>query len=231
MPHQGADIARETCCRSPAAVNAHPLNDSLGRVWTGTLCQSRRCASMGKYGTHKGPCMDDVISKLTPAQALKIVERLGRKGGKIREAVLTEAMNVLTEIDVDETADEVVAALESIDVQDCWDRSGNSRDGYTSPDEAAAEIIEEELQPFFDQVERYHEMGRSKKRLIAWESSSEFTAMSGSPSRSSENGLRTFQPNVVTSCWTSGENEIEKRPATMRCTSLSARIVQSGPNG
>ncbi len=40
--------------------------------------------------------MDDVISKLTAAKALKIVERLGRKGGKIREAVLTEAMNVLT---------------------------------------------------------------------------------------------------------------------------------------
>jgi len=30
VPHQGADMARETCCRSPAAVNAHPLNDSLG---------------------------------------------------------------------------------------------------------------------------------------------------------------------------------------------------------
>lgn len=103
--------------------------------------------------------MDDVISRLTAEQALKIVERLGRQGGKIREAVLTEAMNVLTEADVDETADEVVAALESIDVQDCWDRSGSSRDGYTSPDEAAAEIFEQELEPFFAQVERYHEMG------------------------------------------------------------------------
>lgn len=100
-----------------------------------------------------------MISKLTAEQALKIVERLHRKGGKIREAVLAEAMNVLTEIDVDETANEVVAALESIDVQDFWDRSGGSRDGYTSPDEAAAEIIEQELQPFFDQIERYHEMG------------------------------------------------------------------------
>jgi hypothetical protein len=70
-----------------------------------------------------------------------------------------EAMSVLTNIDLDETADEVFAALDSIDVQDCWDRSGSSRDGYTSPDEAAAEIIEEELQPFFEQVERYREMG------------------------------------------------------------------------
>jgi hypothetical protein len=103
--------------------------------------------------------MDDVTSKLTPEQALKIVERLRRKGGKLREAVVTEAMNVLTEIDLDGTADEVFVVLDSIDVQDCWDRSGGSRDGYTSPDEAAAEIIEEELQPFFEQVERYHELG------------------------------------------------------------------------
>jgi len=102
--------------------------------------------------------MDNMIRKLTGEQALKIVKRLARKKGKLREAVLTEAMNVLTEIDLDETADEVFAVLESVDVQDCWDRSGRSRDGYTSPDEAATEIIEEELQPFFDQVERYHEM-------------------------------------------------------------------------
>jgi hypothetical protein len=102
--------------------------------------------------------MDDMISKLTAEQALKIVERLARKGGNIREAVITEAMNVLTEIDLDGTADEVFVVLDSIDVQDCWDRSGSSRDRYASPDEAAAEIIEEELQPFFDQVERYHEL-------------------------------------------------------------------------
>jgi hypothetical protein len=102
--------------------------------------------------------MDDVISKLTPEQALNIVVRLGRKGGKIGEAVVTEAMNVLTEIDLDGTADEVFVVLDSIDVQDCWDRSGASRYGYTSPDEAAAEIIEEELQPFFDQIDRYREL-------------------------------------------------------------------------
>jgi len=110
--------------------------------------------------------MDDVINKLTAEQALKIVKRLGRKGGKLREAVLTETMNVLTEIDLDETADEVVAVLESIDVQDCWDRSGSSRYGYTSPDEAATEIIEEELQPFIDQVDRYHEMGLPAQEAV-----------------------------------------------------------------
>jgi hypothetical protein len=102
--------------------------------------------------------MSDVIGKLTSEQALEIVERLCRKGGEIREAVVAEAMNLLAEFSLDGTADEVFNALDSIDVQDCWDRAGGSRDGYTSPDEAALDIVEEELQPFFDQVERYHEL-------------------------------------------------------------------------
>jgi hypothetical protein len=111
------------------------------------------------HPAHIGGRMDDVISKLTADQALKIVERLSRRGGKVREVVVTEAMNMLAEVDLNETADEVFVILDSIDVQDCWDRSGSHRHGYTSPDEAATEIIEEELQPFFDQVERYHELG------------------------------------------------------------------------
>jgi len=102
--------------------------------------------------------MNDMIGKLTGEQALKIVARLARKEGKLREAVLTEVMNVLTEIDLAQTADEVFVILDCVDVQDCWDRAGRSRDGYTSPDEAAAEIIEEALQPYFDQIKRYHEM-------------------------------------------------------------------------
>jgi hypothetical protein len=47
-------------------------------------------------------------------------------------------------------------------------RSGRSRDGYTSPDEAAAEMIEAELQPFCDQFERYQELGMAEQP-IAWE--------------------------------------------------------------
>ena len=149
--------------RRPAAVNAkspHSQPSAERRLRARPDGHFVPASPLCFYGAHMGgPRMDDVISKLTAEQALKIIERLGRKGGKIREAVLTEAMNILTEIDLDETADEVFAALDSIDVQDCWDRSGGSRDGYTSPDEAAGEIIEEELQPFFDQVERYYEMG------------------------------------------------------------------------
>jgi hypothetical protein len=103
--------------------------------------------------------MDDVIKSLTPEQALEIIKRLSGKGGALGEAVLSEAKNLLSETDPDQTAEDVFFALDTIDVQDCWNRSGRSRHGYTSPDEAAVEIIEEELKPFLDQIERYHELG------------------------------------------------------------------------
>ena len=109
--------------------------------------------------------MTDVIGMLTAEQALVILGRLCRTEGALRDAVVAEAMSVLTEIDVDPIADEVFVALESIDVQNCWDRSGQSRDGYASPDEAAAEIVEEELQPYLDQIERYRALAMPEQEL------------------------------------------------------------------
>ena len=107
----------------------------------------------------------DVIKKLSAEQAPEVVKRLSGTGRKIQEAVLAEARNVLSEIDLDETADEVFFVLDSIDVQDCWDRAGSSRNGYTSPDEAAVEIMEESIQPFFDQTRRYHKLGMPAEEM------------------------------------------------------------------
>jgi hypothetical protein len=107
--------------------------------------------------------MSDVIGKLTSEQALEIVERLCRKGGDIRDAVVAEAMNLLTEFTLEETADEVFDTLDLIDVQDCFDQADSAHEGDLSPREAALDIIEEELQPFFEQAERYHELGMGEQ--------------------------------------------------------------------
>jgi len=103
--------------------------------------------------------MTDVIDKLTPEQALQIVRRLADKGGAIREALVAEATDLLTDIDRDDLAQEVFEILDEIDVQDCWNRAGGSRDDYVGPDDAAAEIFEEQLQPYVDQLKRYHDLG------------------------------------------------------------------------
>lgn len=107
--------------------------------------------------------MNDVIKKLTAEQALDVVKRLNEKGGEIGEAVLAEATNLLRAVNMETTADEVFFVLDSIDVQDCWDRSGRSRHGYTEPSDAAVELVEEELQPFYDQAARYRELGMAEQ--------------------------------------------------------------------
>jgi hypothetical protein len=118
---------------------------------------------MRAIGQPGGIRMTDVIGKLTAEQALEIVERLYRKGGDMRDAVVAEAMNLLTQFSLDDIAEEVFDALDLIDAQDCLDQAGALRDGYMPPDEAAVDVIEEELQPFFDQVERYHELGMGEQ--------------------------------------------------------------------
>jgi hypothetical protein len=105
--------------------------------------------------------MNDVTGKITSEQALIIVERLCRKGGDVRDAIVAEAISVLSDFSLDETADEVFDALDLMDIQDCLDQAGAH--GDTSRNEAAIDIIEEELQPFFDQVERYHELGMTEQ--------------------------------------------------------------------
>ncbi len=103
--------------------------------------------------------MNEVISKLTGDQPLRVLERLASGDAGLARTIKAAAKHLLTAVDVDEIADEVFDALDTIDVKDCWDRAGSHRDDYTSPDDAAVELIEEELQSFVDQAERYHEIG------------------------------------------------------------------------
>ena len=102
--------------------------------------------------------MDNLFAQLTPGQALAVVRQLSEREGDIRPAVTEETKRFLEAVDRDETAEEVFYVLDIIDVQDLWDTSGAGSGGYLSPDEAVAEIVESELKPFFDQVERYQQL-------------------------------------------------------------------------
>lgn len=107
--------------------------------------------------------MKNLLSNLTGEQAFDVLQRLVAGKGAVAEAVLAEAKRSLAAVDVEEIANEVFGQLDRIAVQDCWERAGRHRDGYTAPEEAAVQLIEEELQLFADQVERYHAMGMAKQ--------------------------------------------------------------------
>ena len=103
--------------------------------------------------------MDELMSELTPEQALEVVRRLYEKDSRVREVVLREVRSVLEDADLTEIAEDIFCVLNFLDVHDLWDRSGAQRDGYFSTDEVAAEMMEEELEPFVEQVRRYGRLG------------------------------------------------------------------------
>ncbi len=100
--------------------------------------------------------MNDVLSNLTGDQALQVLERIVADDAGLARKIAAEAKRLLAAVDSEDVADEVFDLLDMIAVEDCWDRAGSSRDGYTSPKDAAVELIEEELQPFVEQAKRYH---------------------------------------------------------------------------
>jgi len=101
----------------------------------------------------------DILANITSDQAVHILKVLWEKRIDVREIIIHEAERLLGPLDPDEIAEDIFFALESIDVHELWDRSGSHSDGYTSPEDMAMEMVEEELDSFSDQIVRYHNLG------------------------------------------------------------------------
>ncbi len=98
------------------------------------------------------------IDKLSPNDALIVLKKLWDNYPELKKDILIEAEKILSDIDKNEIAEDVFWVLNNIDVHELWDRSGSSRDGYTSPGDMAVEMIEEELEPFNNEVNKYHNL-------------------------------------------------------------------------
>ena len=107
--------------------------------------------------------MEDILDRLSAAEALEVLRRLCAADSKLRERILSEAKKVLSSVNADEIAAEVYDGLGGIDVEELWDRSGASRDGYQSPEDMAMQMVEEELEPYVDKMRQYQEMGMSRQ--------------------------------------------------------------------
>ncbi len=98
------------------------------------------------------------LDGLSGGEALRILRNLCDSSTEIRERILSEAANLLSQLDPEEVANEVLLDLEVLDVDELWQRSGPSRDGYTEPIEMAEEMFEEVLKPYEDKIAQYQEM-------------------------------------------------------------------------
>ena len=114
--------------------------------------------------------------KKTPkraAPASKVLESLPRSDALSRRKLLTErseqlvevidatARALLDQVDTEDVAMDVQMELELLDVEEVWERSGATRDGYVDPGDAAWQMFEEALKPFENSTEKYKRLSMS----------------------------------------------------------------------
>jgi len=101
------------------------------------------------------------IAELSGRQALYVLYVLAEKNTTFATAIMEEAKKVLFRpIQIEKVADHVCATLNGIPVEDCWDASGQQRDGYHDITEVAADMLHEALSSFILEVGKYHRIGR-----------------------------------------------------------------------
>ena len=97
----------------------------------------------------------DIISKEDAFDVLKILYDRDKIIAKQIEAIVDD---LLRQIDIDNVSEEVYFDLDSLDVEELWQRSGSTRDGYIEPHEMSWEMIEDALEPFLNELKKYQEL-------------------------------------------------------------------------
>ncbi len=107
--------------------------------------------------------MKNLFDKISPKEAIEILRKLAQGDKSIENQIIEIADNIIRDVDIDDICGEMFFALDGIDVHDLWDRSGATSHGYTSPEEMAVEMVEEELEPFTRKVIRLCELNMQKE--------------------------------------------------------------------
>ena len=88
----------------------------------------------------------DILGAISPTEALAVLNEL-TKDPQIRKRAEAIALAVVGDVDIEAIAEVVFCELDSIAVEDVWDNSGATRDGYVEPGEYAWQLFEDALEP------------------------------------------------------------------------------------
>ena len=100
---------------------------------------------------------------MTGEDALSLLKILAERDAKLARTIVDAASELLGTVEPSGLAGTVQHALEALQPEDVWDRSGQRRDRYVEPAVAAWEVFEKALEPFRRDVEKYRKLGRIKE--------------------------------------------------------------------
>ena len=100
----------------------------------------------------------NIFAEISADDAFAILCHLAKEDPKIAKRIEQIAMDYLSDVDIEDIASQVYIELDSIEVEELWDRSGRTRNGYVEPEEMAFQMFEEALEPFLDEMKKYQNL-------------------------------------------------------------------------
>ncbi len=100
----------------------------------------------------------DILDKINSNDALAILKILYKEDTNIAKRIEQIAREYLSEVDIDDIASEVYFDLDNIEVEEVWDHSGSTRDGYIDPGDMAWQMFEEALDPYLEELKKYQNL-------------------------------------------------------------------------
>jgi hypothetical protein len=104
-----------------------------------------------------------ILDKVSGEEALIILRKIAANDPKSANQIEEEAERLLKRIHLEDVCEDIYSALDGIDVEELFDRSGASRYGYSSPEDMAVEMMEDELEPYNEHVFKFLELGMDKE--------------------------------------------------------------------
>jgi len=100
----------------------------------------------------------NIFDAISADDALAILRLLAKEDTKIAKKIEQIAIEYLSDVDIEDIASEVYFELDSIEVEEVWDRSGRTRNGYVEPTEMAFQMFEDALEPFVEEMKKYQKL-------------------------------------------------------------------------
>lgn len=107
---------------------------------------------------------EEYVKALSHDAAINILLKLCKENAFV-ERIATMARASLANVSADEIADEVFRSLNSIDIEDLWDNSGETRWGYQDPTEVAYEMIDDRLCCFIQKMKQCNSLSMKQEEM------------------------------------------------------------------
>lgn len=107
-----------------------------------------------------------VLDDVSAEHACEILRRLAREDAKISKRIEELALECLVKVNPEDIAGSVFRDLDGLEVEDVWDNSGGTRDGYVDPGELASEMFENALEPYLDELRKCQKLSMDGEAML-----------------------------------------------------------------